>query len=609
VNRGRDSVITVADVVIEKIAALGIKHVFFLPGGGCMYLIDALARSCKITGVALLHEQSVGIAAEAYSQYTNALSACIVTTGPGASNAITACAAAWTDSTPMLFISGQVKSADDAKQFGVRQYGFQELPITEMVRAVTKKAVKLEKSHEVHAVLEDLVQTALSGRPGPVWLDIPLDIQNQAVSTTSFDLVFKENTVGSTNLSRKTHQVFLDKMISAWDKSRRPLLLLGNGVRLANEAVRTRELVSRSKTPALLTWKMIDFLDDLDPLNAGRPGSIGQRHANILQQNSDFILCLGARLDLGQVAYRPDNFAPKANKFICDVDLAELSKLPSHFTKINLHLTEFLDLLSEYIPRLEDKAVERAVWIEKTSSLKRQLQLTSFSGDSYAHEINLYDFVELFSDSLQSSDVLVPGSSGACSEVVMQAFKVKLGQRILNSEGLGPMGFGLPASIGVAIACEGRRIYSIDGDGGFLMNIQELVTARHHKLPIVIFLLNNNGYGSIKSTQNAFFSGRLFGTDPESGLGLPCWSSLIQGFGIHFQQLKSIDDCRLFFSQVENLPTPLIVEIIVSKNQRTEPRVATQRMSDGTLRTDDMSDMTPKIPRERLKELQDFLES
>lgn len=596
------SKMTVADYVIEKLASVGLRHMFFLPGGGCMYLVDALSRNSKMQGIALLHEQSVGVAAEAYAQFTNQLSACLVTTGPGATNALTPCAAAWTDSTPMLFISGQVKTADNAKQFGVRQLGFQEVPIVEIASPITKKAIQLDWSMNIPKVIEDLLHEATSGRPGPVWLDIPLDIQNAVIEVNSgFD------SLNNSGITHNAHSPDIEKMVSDWKSAKRPLLLIGNGVRLSNESIRVRQLMRATQTPALLTWKMIDFLSEQDPLNAGRPGSMGQRHANILQQNSDFILCLGSRLDLGQVAYRLDNFAPAAKRYICEIDSKEVSKLLGHFCAFNMDISDFLDSVEPILGMNLPNFPNRNTWVSKIKVLKDRFSQRKPFPRHTGYGLDLYDFIHLLSENVSSDVIIVPGSSGACSEVVMQSFEVKFGQRVLNSEGLGPMGFGLPAVLGVSIASNRSQIISIDGDGGFLMNIQELISLKHNKIPATIFILNNNGYGSIRSTQKAFFDGRYFGIDPDHGLGLPKWQDMILGFGIDFRSIKSLEELKTFFRHWNKVNSPLIVEIIVQSSQLTGPKVATRRSDDGTLHTDDMEDMSPKLFPDELIKIRNFL--
>ena len=384
--------------------------------------------------------------------------------------------------------------------------------------------------------------------------------------------------------------------------------MVGNGVRLANQQDVVRKIMSITCTPALLTWKMIDFLDERDNLNAGRPGTAGQRWANLAQQNCDFILCLGSRLDLGQTAYRLENFAPNASKYICEIDEMEIRKLPKSFKSFHAPLNNFLNELYLLLKKQNQSRNQDMGWANKIRKLKENFPLRPTHEVNIENGINLYHFIEELSNTMNPDDILVPGSSGACSEVVMQAFKVKDGQRILNSEGLGPMGFGLPAAIGVAFANNKKnRIISIDGDGGFLMNIQELVTLKQHNLPIAIFVLNNSGYGSIRSTQNSYFHGRLMGTDPTSGLGLPDWRSLIEGFGLNHFYIQNYESMKDILFNLSRISLPCVIEVLIEKNQITEPRVSSTRLSSGKFQTDDMADMSPKLTLTESENLKSFL--
>ena len=554
-----------------------------------MYLVDAIARSADIKPHPMLHEQGVGIAAEAYAQYKNSLGAALVTTGPGATNAITPCAAAWTDSTPLMFISGQVKTQDDKDIYNVRQLGFQEVPITEMVASITKKAVKVTSAAQVPATLKDLITEAISGRPGPVWLDIPLDIQSQIIQDKPLDLI------SPLNSWNKLQDGVLDEIVSQWKTARRPLLLLGNGVRLSGGVDLARLLVAESQTPTLLTWKALDFLDASDPLNAGRPGAIAQRWSNFAQQTADFVLVIGARLDLGQTAYRPDNFAPQAKKYIVDVDLHELAKLNNvDATFINTDAKAFLLAL---LGRIKDFSVKpnNSNWAGRIHEWKQTYPLIQPKHLTPESGVNLYYFISELSKIMDADDLLIPGSSGACSEISMQAFENKIGQRVLNSEGLGPMGFGIAAPLGACWASGGRRTISIDGDGGFLMNIQELATLEFSQLPIKIFVLNNNGYGSIKASQDRFFDGRRLGTDPSSLLGIPELAGLISGFNLAYYRIESHESLADKLKECLDNQNPTIIEIIVDPNQLTEPRVYTEVLEDGRFQTSDMENLSPVL--------------
>ena len=587
-----------ADFVVTSLENLGVKDVFLLPGGGCMYLVDALYRSQAIKSWPLLHEQSVGIAAEAYSQYSDSLGVALVTTGPGGTNALTACAAAWLDSTPVLFISGQVKTQDNAKPFGVRQLGFQEIPITDMARSITKEAVRVDSISELPEVLARLISLASDGRPGPVWLDIPLDIQSSVIDESPLTELppAKSNPPLSESL--------LDRILADWSAAKRPILMFGNGVRLSGALDLCKKLTVSTATPCLLTWKALDFLPESHHLNAGRPGAIAQRWSNFAQQTSDFILVIGARLDLGQTAYRPDNFAPRAKKYIIDIDVNELNKLKSvGATCITADAAQIIERLLQKI-EIQNIQLGNSDWVQQIKDWKERYPLLQDKHKAPSSGVNLYELIEVLSDTMDGSDLLVPGSSGACSEISMQGFQVKSGQRVLNSEGLGPMGFGVPAPIGACIASGFKRTVSIDGDGGFLMNIQELATIELHALPIKIFVLNNDGYGSIKTSQDRYFEGRRLGTDRSTGLAMPNLEPIIRGFGLRYECIASRAELRAVIELVFEDDIPTVIEVMVDPEQQTEPRTYTTVSQDGRMQTAAMENLHPLIDEKQLnKEL------
>lgn len=584
-----------ADFVIQSLENQGVKDIFLLPGGGCMYLVDALYRSEEIQAWPLLHEQSVGVAAESYAQFKNSLGVALVTTGPGGTNALTACAAAWLDSTPVLFISGQVKTEDDARKYGVRQLGFQEIPITEMARSITKEAVRISNVSELPEVLGRLISLAKSGRPGPVWIDIPLDIQAADIDSTPLEMSAAR--VQSAEFS----ETQITQMIKDWCAAKQPILMLGNGVRLSGGLEVAKELLEQTNTPCLLTWKALDFIPENHRLNAGRPGAIAQRWSNFAQQSADFILVIGARLDLGQTAYRPDNFAPKAIKYVIDIDPRELDKLAQVGANcIQADAKEFLvKVMAAASANLRDFGEE--AWIEKIASWKNRYPLLQPKHLEPRSGVNLYEFIDFLSERMNREDILVPGSSGACSEISMQGFRVKVGQRVLNSEGLGPMGFGIPAPIGACIASGMRRTISIDGDGGFLMNIQDLATIELHQLPIKIFILNNNGYGSIKTSQDRYFQGRRLGTDRQTRLAIPEFEGIVRGFKLKYFSIKNRGEMDQLLTQILGDNEPAIIEVLIDPDQQTEPRTFTEILPNGKMLTAPMENLHPLIEEEMLK--------
>ena len=571
--------IKVSDYIIRRLSLEPVKHIFLLPGGGCMYLIDAIARQDKLTPITLLHEQSVGIAAESYAQYGNQLGIALVTTGPGATNAITPCAAAWTDSTAMIFISGQVKSSDSADQYGVRQLGFQEVPIVEMVSPITKRAIKLQDPSEIVDELERMLFECRSGRPGPVWLDIPLDIQNSDIDIEDIhQFTSRENEQFQTSEDSLVIQNIIDSLRVA----EKPCILIGNGVRLSGQLNQMKQICTLLKIPTLLSWKMIDFLDESDINNAGRPGAIPQPWSNLIQQKCDLLIAFGARIDTGQSAYNLTGFAKQAKKIIIDVDEAELKKFPRE--NFNLIQADLSIVLPQLLVDLKEQVTTMPVWNEWLHEVKELRN--GFAGvfdfqSSTRGQLSLYEFIDCLSDSLPRDALVVPGSSGACSEVVMQAFKVKLGQRIFNSEGLGPMGFGIPAAIGAFLASGGKQVISIDGDGGFLMNLQELASAKKHADHIVFFVLNNNGYASIKATQDRLFDGRRLGTDPLTGLALVDLKKVASAFDLNYRQIDSSVDLKYSINEILKTSSSTLVEVLVDENHKTLPRVKSIRDKTG----------------------------
>lgn len=473
--------IKLSDYVMQFVAGQGVRDVFMLPGGGCMHLVESLGRQPGLRFVCNLHEQACAIAADAYGQYTNRLGVALVTTGPGGTNAITGVAGAWLDSTPCLFLSGQVKRADLAEGRGVRQMGFQEIPIVKLVAPVTKYAVLVMEPEAIRYHLEKAVFLAQIGRPGPVWLDIPLDVQAAMIDETAlkgFDPAVEglQPRPAAPELAAQAERV-----IGLLNRAERPVILAGNGVRLAGGLGEFEAVVRALGIPVLLTWKAVDFLPDDDPLYAGRPGAIGQRGANFALQNADFLLALGARLDHGQTGYSHPNFARGAQKVMVDVDAAEIGKMALPLAE--RVVADARDFLLALLARKDNvRPVNRFPWLERCKAWQREYPLVTPAHWQRTDAVDLYVLMEVLSGEMAPADLLIPGSSGQCSELTMQAFRVKRGQRIFNTEGLGPMGFGLPAALGGCVASGGRRTICIDGDGGVQMNIQELETL--HRLEI-----------------------------------------------------------------------------------------------------------------------------
>ena len=565
--------IKVSDYIIQYIKSKGVNDVFYLPGGGCIHLVHSLKVN-KMNSISMLHQQSASIAVEAYAQYTKNFGVCLVTSGPGGTNAITGCAAAWLQSTPVLFLSGQVQTKDLRNHNGnPRQFGFQQLNIVDIVKPITKYAVTIEDPNMVvYELQKAFYMMKLSDRKGPVWLDIPLDIQSSEIDLNKC-IRF---------LPQQKQQIIDLGFIYNLQKAKKPILFLGNGIRYDVCQQKILHLIKHLNIPVLTTWKVIDLVTEEQPLYFGRPGIIAQKYANIIQQQSDCILCLGCRLDTGQIAYNQKDFGHEAIKIIIDIDENQLAK----FSKMNNVIKIKADA-SKVIDQLLKQQININVsnWINYCNQLKNKYPVVL---QQYYYEkdyVNEYVFIEELSNQLNNKDIIVVGSSGTCAQVTFQTIKMKSGQRIINTQGLGSMGFGLPAAIGVAIASN-TQIICIQGDGSFSMNIQELQVIRRLNLPIKIFIFNNKGYLSIRNTQNGLFDSVYVGSDQQSGLTLCNINKMAQAFDIEYKEINNNMQLPFILDKVLNqINYAVIVQVHTDPNHKTKPRTIVQKKQNGELYT------------------------
>lgn len=585
--------IKLSDFIMNYLASFGVKHVFTLPGGGCMHLIDSLGKEKRITPVGYLHEQAAVIAADAYAQYTGRTGTALVTTGPGSTNAITAVTASWIDSTPLLVMSGQVKRCDLSGKNGPRQKGIQEADIVSMVKNITKYAVTVMKPEDILFHIEKALSLAESGRKGPVWLDIPLDVQGAMIDETKLEHFVPENKESDNGKIKK----YASKTISLLKKSKRPVILAGNGIRLAGAEKEFEKLIRVLNIPVLTTWRAADFLDDKDKLYFGRPGSIASRYANFIQQNCDCILILGARLDLPQVGHNYNLLAREAKKIIVENDSREMKKYPMHIAvKALCDVKEFITVLSALA---ED--VSKREWFEYCNRMKQKYAVLEGYLPKAVGAINTYDLVNVLSENMTAQDVFVPGSSGSCAEITMQAVKVKKGQRILNTPGLGSMGFGLPASSGACIA-SGKRTVTVIGDGGLQHNIQTFETIKRLNLPLKIFILNNDGYGSIRLMQTRHFKGRYVCCDAPSGMSIPNIEAVAGAYGIKTVSLDNKSDLEETVKKVLSYDGPVLCNVKVEPWLETAPRISSFVKPDGSIVSKPLEDLWPFLDREEFEE-------
>lgn len=594
----RSDVVKISDFVIDYLVALGIKDIFLISGGGCIHLIDSIGKNKKIKFICNHHEQASAIAAESYSRITEKISACLVTTGPGSTNALTGLIGAWLDSIPVIFISGQVKRETIADYAKLRQVGDQEINIIDMVKPVTKYAVTIFKVEEISYHLEKAAYLATHGRQGPVWINIPLDIQGAKIKRSllkHFDPKEIEKTFLSQNKLKSEVQFTIEKL----KKAKRPLLFVGNGVRLAGAQKELLNLISLLKIPVVTGFAGFDLISFSNPFFAGRPGTIGQRSGNFAVQNSDLLLVIGSKLNIRMIGYNFKSFARGAYKIMIDVDKEEMNKSTLTIDK-KIH-SDAKAFINEMINQIKSNSIKFSIqnWINKT---KYWLKKYSTILPEYWKEkkVNPYCFIDNLSKYLNKNDVIAL-SNATAAICTYQAIRFPQGLRIVNNSGCAAMGYGFPAALGACVANKKGRTICIEGDGSIQMNIQELQTVVHNKLPLKIFVYNNKGYVSIRLTQNGLFAGRLVASSEDSGVSCPDIIKVAKAYGVHTERITSHKDMDKTIKKVLSYKGPVACEIIVSPDMQFSPKSASMQLKDGTFVSRPLEDMAPFLSREELK--------
>jgi acetolactate synthase-1/2/3 large subunit len=585
-----------SDYVMDFVARAGVRHVFMLAGGGAMHLNDSLGRCAGLAYICNLHEQAAAIAAEAYARVTNGMSAALVTTGPGGTNTVTGVVAAWLDSTPVIFIAGQVKRADLKKDSGVRILGVQEIDIVSIVKTITKYAVTIEDPITIRYHLERAIDLALTGRRGPVWIDIPLDVQAAMIDPSALQGYTPDKPDSRSN--RRALEEAVRETVRLLNQAERPVLLAGNGIRAAGAEQRFLETIDALGIPVLTTWLGLDLFPDAHPLNFGRPGSLAPRGANFTLQNSDLLIVVGSRLDMAMTAYAHDRLARAAVKIMVDVDAAEIRKMktPIHLPVV-ADAKDFLVALKEHASEVDGS--RWGSWIERCREWKERYPLVLEEHREMPEHISMYHFSEVLSDELADGDVIVPGSSGFAIEIFLLCLKIKERQRCFHNRGTGSMGFALPAAIGAAVAGQ-RRTICVDGDGGFQMNIQELATVERLGLPVKCFVANNDGYASIRASQSGYFH-RLVGADRTSGMTLPDLGAVTKAYGLPFVRISEKGEMRGRIRDVLEMDGPVVCEVMVAPNEERIPRASSYIRSDGSMGSKPLEDLYPFLDRDEFR--------
>jgi acetolactate synthase I/II/III large subunit len=586
--------VKLSDYVLDFVARQGVRQVFMLPGGGAMHLNESLGQRDDLEFVCNLHEQAAAIATEAYAKVTNELGVLMVTTGPGGTNAVTGVASAWLDSMPCLVLSGQVKRADLKRDSGVRILGVQEIDIVSIVSSITKYAVTVEDPASIRYHLEKAVYLANDGRRGPVWIDIPLDVQAAQIEPDALEGFEPPVSAAQGDLAAE-----VARLIELFASAERPVIVAGTGIRSAGAVPEFRQAIESLNAPVLTTWLGIDLLPDDHPLFAGRPGSIAPRGANFTLQNADLMLVIGARMDMALTGYAHDKLARGAVKAIVDIDEAEIRKM-----KTEIHLPVVADA-GVFLRELNRQLAARPAfrydpWVQRSNDWKARYPIVQPEYRAVTDGVSTYCFSEALSAELEPGDVVASGSSGSAVELFLLTFQAKEGQRVLHSRGLGAMGFGLPASIGACLGAGRRRTICVDGDGSFQMNAQELETIRRLDLPIKVFVINNQGYASIRSSQANYFQ-HLVAADATSGLSLPDVKKVADAYGVPSASITSQQDLRAQIRSVLEMPGPVVCEVLAPRAEERAPRISSMQRPDGSMVSKPLEDLWPFLDRDEFR--------
>lgn len=615
--------IRVADYIADMLVKQGITHVFTVTGGGAMYLNDAFGHKEGLVCIYQHHEQACAMAAEAYARIHNRMAAVCVTTGPGGTNALTGVLGSWLDSIPMLVISGQVRSDMTVRStgLGIRALGDQEFDITKPVQYMTKYARMITEPEEIQSCLVKAVSSARSGRPGPCWLDIPLDVQGSFIETERLEKhkdfsVMEES--GQQEPPKVTDEMAA-KIIKKLQAAKRPVIHAGNGVRIAGAAELLLRTAEKLHVPVVTGWNSIDLIYDSHPLYAGRAGIMGDRPGNWAVQSSDVLLSIGSRLSVRQTGYHARTWARNAYTMIEDIDQEELKKPTIH---VDLPIwADAYDLLAALERNLEaepypsarkenpqlcghtaDADLQHGAWIQNCQNWRKQYPVVQKQHFRKQSPANVYAFIRTLSEGLPEGQITVVGN-GSASVVGSQAFVIKPGQRFLINSGAASMGYDLPAAVGACMASGRQEVLCITGDGSIQMNLQELQTVIHHRLPIKIFVINNQGYHSIRQTQRNYFAGQLVGIGADSGdLSFPSIEKLAWAYGYPYYRIET----NVQLSEITGILKKegfCICEVFVDTQQCFEPKSVSERQEDGRLISRPLEDLAPRLPESELRKI------
>lgn len=584
----------VAKYIAEFMIMHHINDVFTVTGGAAMHLNDAFGHQEGLRCTYNHHEQACAIAAEAYTRLTGKLSLVCVTSGPATTNALTGVLGGWLDSIPMFIISGQVKRETTLWSTNVplRQLGEQEFCIVDVAKKMTKYAVMVTEPNEIRYHLEKALYLSKSGRPGPVWLDIPLDVQAAVIDTEElkgFDSneIENENPVYDNSLTVK--------ILSKIKQAKRPVILAGTGVRLGDAYDEFLACIDTLKIPVVTAWNAHDLLWKEHPYFCGKPGTVGTRGGNFVVQNSDLLIVFGCRMNIRIISYNKHGFAKHAYKIVVDIDKNELQK-PTVKVDLPVHanVKDVMASIAESGYCADNEGHER--WLKWCRDIDAKYPATKPEYYNQSKPMNPYAFMTELFDVFQEGEDIICGNGAACV-ITFQAADIKKNQRLFTNSGCAAMGYGFPAAIGAAVARNGKRVVCVDGDGSFQMNMQELQTVVYNKLNLKLFYLNNNGYHSIRQTQTNLFQPPLCGVCDGNGLSFPEAERIAYAYGIPFIRIDDIKNAKAKVNEVLKMDGPVFCEVVVDSAQNFEPKLSSKVLPDGSIVSPELDDMFPFLSR------------
>ena len=585
--------LTVSDFIFNNLAAAGVGHVFTITGGGAMFLNDAAHTNNDIEIVCNHHEQASAMAAVAYAKYTNNYSAVMVTTGCGSTNTLTGLLEAWQDNVPVIFLSGQVNLHQTSKQFnlGLRQVGVQEADIISVVKPITKYAKMVKDPLDIKYEIQKALYIAKDGRPGPVWIDVPLDIQSAHIEDEQLhSFIPPEKSIVN-------NAIGLSKFAQSLNESNRPVILAGNGVRISDSAQQLNNFVINKNIPMVNTFLAADLMDNSNSLNLGRVGIKGTRAANFAMQNSDLLIVIGCRLSVATTGYKYDLFAREAKIIVIDIDPEEHKKETVKIDQfIECDAKKFLIECNNYNYKAPTE------WSSKCCRWKETWHTADSISNNDHSGVSMYYFMKHLSENNKENSVII-SDAGSAYYVTSQTLKISGTQRYITSGAQADMGFTLPACIGAANASNSRiDIIGVTGDGSLQTNIQELQTIKHHNYPIKIFVLNNQGYLSIRTTQRKYFNNRFVGTDSESGISFPEIKNIAKAYGIKYFSLRTNTEIENDIGDILNYDGPLICEVMCKKWDQVLPTISAKKLPNGKMVAKPLEDMYPFLTREEFND-------